>query len=303
MLSCNPARTNTLTQYVDLKALKHLAVDSTSLSTVGPLQSEKCATDRVYNKSTETVWHFIYSCTVNPMKLSLIPYIDLTQPLWGEIRHCSVMGTCVYTGCGYTVFVVQCWVILGWASVGWAACPRAGCTEETSRLCLHLSTSPPLPAHSQWDLMGLSCPRSPRLYRPRWDNNSASITSAALIEILYLLNLHYCWRVAEFLGPCNSFWQLMNLVWADTCTRPQRIILCIKILVWQVQRCMTLFLIFLSMSDDLKLCSVCWYKQINLCNLCSRVKCPVTGIIRLCKETVSLLGKWGLAVSMPANSS
>lgn len=53
--------------------------------------------------------------------LSLIPYADLPPPLLGKILLGA--GSNVYTGCGYTVFVVWWRVMLGWASAGLAACP------------------------------------------------------------------------------------------------------------------------------------------------------------------------------------
>ena len=58
-----------------------------------------------------------YSCTVNPMKLSLIPYIDLTQPLRGEIQHRSVMGTCVWVCAGMWMYSI-CGVVLGHVGLG-----------------------------------------------------------------------------------------------------------------------------------------------------------------------------------------
>lgn len=82
-----------------------------------PPQPEKCATDGVYSKSPSTVWHFIFL----PYKsLSLIPYIDLTQPLLAKIQPSSVMrtGVCV---CVLDVDVLclwcgsrSCWAGLLW---------------------------------------------------------------------------------------------------------------------------------------------------------------------------------------------
>lgn len=131
------------------------------------------------------------SCPINP--IDSLHWFNLASPSWT-----TVMGTCVYIYwmwiyciCGRAVGHV------GLGVCGFGCAPRDGCTAETSRRRLqHLSTRSKLPSHYYKDLMGLSCPRSLRLYHLPWENNSAS--SPTLIEILYLLNLHYCWRVAEF---------------------------------------------------------------------------------------------------------
>lgn len=172
-----------------------------------PLQPAKCATDRVYNKSTSTVWHFIFlPCKSNEALIDSLHWFNLASPGWNTaLLSDGNLCVCVYTGCGCTVLcgVVVVVVVVGRVGMGFCGfgcTPWDGCTAETGRLCLQcLSARSGLPAHHQQDLMGLSCPRSLQLYRPQWHNNSAYITSVALIEILYLLNLHYCWRVAEFL--------------------------------------------------------------------------------------------------------
>lgn len=77
-----------------------------------------------------------------------------------------------------------CGVAVG--HIGLGSC-EFGCLQ-------HLSTRSKLPSHYYRDLMGLSCPGGLRLQRLLRDNNRTS--SATLIEILYLSNLHYCRRVA-----------------------------------------------------------------------------------------------------------
>lgn len=160
----------------------------------------KCATDRVYSKSTSTVWHFIFlPCKSNEVLIDSLHWLNLASPGWNTALL-SDGNLCVYI---YWMWIYSiCGVVVGHVGLGFCGfgcTPWDGCTAE-SGLCLqHLSTTSQLPAHYQQDLMGLSCTGSLRLYHPQWDNNSAYITSVALIEILYLLNLHYCWHVAEFL--------------------------------------------------------------------------------------------------------
>lgn len=163
-----------------------------------PSQPVKCATDRVYSKSPSTVWHFIFlPHKSNEALIDSLHWFNTASPGW---------NTAVLSDGNWCVYIYWMWMYrvcgvavahVGLGFCGFGYTPRDGCTAETSRLCLqHLSTLSKLPAHYYQDLMGLSCPRSLRLYHLPWDNNSAS--SVALIEILYLLNLHYCWRVAEY---------------------------------------------------------------------------------------------------------
>lgn len=159
-----------------------------------PPQPVKCATDRVYSKSPSTVWHFMFlPHKSNEALIDSLHWFNLASPSWT-----TVMGTCVYI-CWMWIYCICGGVVghVGLGVCGFGCAPRDGCTAEISRRCLqHLSTSSKLPSHYYKDLMGLSCPRSLRLYHLPWENNSAS--SATLIEILYLLNLHYCGCVAEF---------------------------------------------------------------------------------------------------------
>lgn len=88
-----------------------------------PPQPVQCATDGVYSKSPSTVWHFIFL----PYKaLSLIPYIDLTQPLLAKVWPCSVMriGVCVCV-CILDVDVLCLW------------CGSRSCWAGLLRIWLH----------------------------------------------------------------------------------------------------------------------------------------------------------------------
>ena len=82
----------------------------------------------------------LYSCTVNPMKLSLIPYIDLTEPLPGEIQRCSVMGTSV---CIYWMWIYSiCGMVVGHVGLGFCG---FGCMPLRR---LHSGKQPPLSSAS-----------------------------------------------------------------------------------------------------------------------------------------------------------
>lgn len=93
-----------------------------------PLQPAKCATDRVYNKSTSTVWHFIFlPCKSNEALIDSLHWFNLASPGWNTALL-SDGNLCV---CILDVDVQYCvvwwwwwwWVVLGWASVGLAARP------------------------------------------------------------------------------------------------------------------------------------------------------------------------------------
>lgn len=161
----------------------------------------KCATDRVYSKSPSTVWHFVsLPHKSNEALIDSLHWFNSASAGWTiaslSQRKSSVGIYSVYTGLQIYCIrgVALGHVGLGICGFGWT--PRHGCTTNISRGCpQHPSTCSKLPSHYYRELMGLSCPRSPQLYHPPWDNNSAP--SVALIEILYLLNLCYCWWVAE----------------------------------------------------------------------------------------------------------
>lgn len=107
-LSCakyiwSPARASksTLTLYVDIKALlvgSKFLLQGFFFIVLHPFKGLLSLWNVPLIESTTNPhlqFDISYSCPVNPMKRSLIPCIDLTLPLLGEIQHCSVLGTCV----------------------------------------------------------------------------------------------------------------------------------------------------------------------------------------------------------------
>lgn len=207
---------------------------------LGPLQPAKYATDRVYNKSTSTLWYFIsLHSKSNEAPIDSLHWFNLASPVWNTALL-SDENLCVYI---LDVDIQYLWCgggsYMGWASVGLAAYPWDCCTAETSRLCLqYLSTSSQLPTHFQQDLMGPSCPRSLRLYRPQWDNNSASYKccpnwNPLIIELALLLACG--WISLGHVVHFGNYWTLFGWILVD-----YRALSCawhhwIKILAWQVQ--------------------------------------------------------------------
>lgn len=63
-----------------------------------PLQPAKCATDRVYNKSTSTVWHFIFlPCKSNEALIDSLHWFNLASPGWNTaLLSDGNLCVCVY---------------------------------------------------------------------------------------------------------------------------------------------------------------------------------------------------------------
>ena len=165
----------------------------------------QCATDRVYNKSPSTVWHFIFlPCKSNEALIDSLHWFNLASPGWntallsdGELGYmcvcvcvCVSVCACVCSGRGYTVFVAWRWVVPGSACDGLATPldDRTVGNQHLSSASIHtFSAASMLSAGSNGAYS--SCPRCLRLYHPLWDNNSTPATSDALIEIRYFIEL------------------------------------------------------------------------------------------------------------------